>query len=694
MRFTIATRALATTLLLSLTSATHIIPDAKGKLPLQAGYDYIVVGAGIGGLVVANRLTEDPSVSVLVIEAGDLDDRAEDVSIPGNIGFEDPRRYEVKVKLATQEFLDQKTRIISQGKVVGGSTIVNGLVWTRGSVADFDAWERLGNPGWGWSDLLPYFEKSEKYSAPVKNGSGAYILLHPSVGNHGERGPVQVGFPNYCYNQSYNFLDGIRELGIPVNEDINSGNATGASMIPSSMSAENQSRADARTAYLDPVLERQNLHLITGYTVTRILHDNGGAIFPNSTHIPGASGLSVTGVEFAANSTAQKITISCRKEVILAAGAIISPVLLQVSGIGPADLLGSLGVDVAVDLPGVGSNFQDHATLQPVYEYTAPDIFTAWDIVGSTRDVVRQEYLTNRTGPWTAPMVNAAAFAALSWVTDRVEEILDAATNETTNLPSSYDATLRAGYVAQQAELISLLARIDTPAYEVMSTSWGQLAVSGMQPFSRGTVSARSASIFENSPPVVDPRFCSHAVDCQLLLMGLDFNDRLIQTTSMAALMPVPQPGFGITEARNDTALDGIMRSKITSGFHPSGTTSMLPLEHGGVVDPSLRVYGTRNLRVVDAGVIPLIPGAHIQAAVYAVAEKVRHLLYHSSRSGMFMMKVLITARKQAADIIKAESSEALPAAKPWLKSSHESKRSSKPRHVPQLGPTHAAHEG
>ncbi|KAI1804203.1 putative GMC oxidoreductase [Daldinia bambusicola] len=602
--------AFACSFFLSLGSGVRILPNKNGTLPLLDSYDYIIVGAGIGGLVVANRLSEDASVSVLVIESGDIDDRAEDISIPGNVGIEDPRRYEVKLEMAPQEFLDGETRVFTQGKVVGGSTIVNGLVWTRGSVADFDAWEHFGNPGWGWMGLLPYFRKSESYCKQISNESiqDASMTARSVISKHGRHGPVEVSYPNYFYKQSHNFLSGIQKLGIPTNEDPNSGNATGACMVPSSMTAKNQSRSDARTAYLDPVLERPNLHLITGHTVTHILYDKGGGKPSGSIYVPSMPSLNITGVE---------------KEVILAAGSIFSPVLLQISGIGPAKLLKSLGVDIAIDLPGVGSNLQDHPTLEPVYDYASPDVFSAWDIVGSTRDGVREEYLVNRTGPWTAPMVNAVALPALSWITDRVQEVLDDAADANSTLPSSYDTTLREGYAAQQAELLSLLARTDTPAYEVMSTSWGQLAISAMQPFSRGTVLANSSSMFENSQPIINPRFCSHPIDCELLLIGIEFNNRLIQTPPMAALKPRPPPGFSAEEARNKTALDETIRRKITTGFHLSGTTSMLPLAYGGVVDPSLRVYGTRNLRIVDAGVIPLVPGAHIQAAIYAIGEKV-----------------------------------------------------------------------
>ncbi|KAI0431650.1 GMC oxidoreductase-domain-containing protein [Xylaria sp. FL1042] len=602
-------------------SAIQIVPGSNGSLPLRPSYDYIVVGAGIGGLVVANRLSENASVSVLVVEAGELDDRAEDVTVPGNVGQENPSRYEWTVTTAPQQFLDNQTRTFIQGRAVGGSTIVNGLCWTRGAAADYDAWENLGNPGWGWTDLLPYFLKSENYTRKSSSST---------QGKHGKHGPVQVSSPGYTYNQTYNFLNGVQELGIPLNEDLNSGYATGADLVSGSILMLNQSRADARTAYLDPVLSRPNLELLTGHTVTRILNGAVGnqtwqGVSQSQRNWNNSRKIAVTGVELAANSTALKYTVFCKEEVILAAGAILSPILLQISGFGPAEHLHNLNVDVLVDLPGVGSNLQDHAMIQPEYKYMAPNVFSALDIKGDTRRIVKEEYCTNRTGPWTAPMVNAVAFPALGEIPP---ELLHLITNESTpNLPPTYDATLRAGYDAQKGEILALLSRRDVAAFELMVTSWGQLAVSAMHTLSRGTIYARSSSIFDNEPPILDIRLCSHAFDCEILRMGVEFNDRLIATDAMAALLPTPPAGLGTDDLKNRTTLMETIKGMVHTEFHPSGTAAMMPRRFGGVVDTGLKVHGTKNLRVVDASVMPLIPSGHIQSAIYAIAEKAADII-------------------------------------------------------------------
>lgn len=232
-------------------------------------------------------------------------------------------------------------------------------------------------------------------------------------------------------------------------------------------------------------------------------------------------------------------------------------------------------------------------------------------------------------------MVNAVAFPGLDQILSQVLHII---LNETAqHLPPTYDATLRAGYAAQQTEIRSLLSRRDVSAYELMVTSWGQLAVSVMHTLSRGTVHARSSSIFDNEPPILDPRLCSHAFDCEILRMGLEFNNRLIATDSMAALLPVPPTGLTSEDLQNRTALMEMIKSMVRTEFHPSGTAAMMPRRAGGVVDTGLRVYGTRNLRVVDASIIPLIPGGHIQSAIYAIAEKVSIILkpvcFHGDRS-------------------------------------------------------------
>ncbi|TGO87750.1 hypothetical protein BPOR_0206g00080 [Botrytis porri] len=577
-------------------------------------YDYIIAGGGISGLVLANRLSEDPEVTVLVIEAGNLDNDEYFIKYPFENGEGLGSSYDWNLWTAPQTSLDGSSRPMDLGKGVGGSSLINGMCWTRGGSADYDAWVALGNPGWGWNDLLPYFKKTENYTNDVDAAFAHDLYIHPDTSTHGTTGYIDVSYPKYFYPQSKLFLDGLRELGIPTLLDPNNGTTAGGMLIPNNLSPDSQTRSDARRGYYDNFINRPNLHLATGLVVIRALMDSAPSEVLTR-DLP--AGQWVTGVQIAPSLSTVVREISCSREVILAAGSIHTPQILELSGIGQPYILEQLGLPVHIDLPGVGENFQDHPYVDTNSSY--PTIVQI-DKNPQLHTQAEQEYYINKTGPWTAGAINTVAFPSLSQITSNWANMIADAENQgvTDYLVPGLDASVLSGYAAQKDLIVKLLNRSDVSAYELLNDNVGLLSVAAMHPLSRGSVHVTTDNPYV--PPDINPRYCSNPLDLQILTDALVFNNKIVDTESMKLLQPRPYYPF-LPDAPPETLMTAI-ESGLRTEFHGSGSTSMMPRELGGVVDPDLRVYGTKNLRIVDAGIIPMLPASHLQAPVYAIAEK------------------------------------------------------------------------
>ncbi|PQE13667.1 GMC oxidoreductase protein [Rutstroemia sp. NJR-2017a BVV2] len=587
-------------------------------------YDYIIAGGGVSGLVVANRLSEDPTgailyifhfylllISVLVIEAGEIDKGEDFIRYPFDEGDGLDTSYDWNLWTAPQTFLDGASRPFDLGKGVGGGSLINGMCWTRGGTADYDAWVALGNPGWGWDDMLPYFKKTETYTDDVDAEFSRDLYIHPNLSTHGTTGYINVSYPKYFYPQSKIFLDGLRELGIPILTDPNNGTTAGGMLIPNNISPDNQTRSDARRGYLDGFIGRPNLHVVTGFMVIRVLIDSTPEVLGRD--LP--DGQFITGVQIAPTLSTVVREISCSREVILAAGNAHTPQILELSGIGQPEVLQKFELPVHINLPGVGENFQDHPYVGAIHYYGDRRLMTQ----------AQQEYYINKTGPWTAGAINTVAFPSLAQITpnwaERVADAMSQAASE--HLTPGLDQSVISGYAAQKDIITNQISRADSSVCELLNDNVGLLSVAAMHPLSRGSIHITTDNPYV--PPEIDPRYCSNPLDLQILTDALIFNNKLLNTNSMQLLQPVSYYPY-LPNATAEILMTAI-RSGLRTEFHGSGATSMMPRELGGVVDPDLRVYGTKNLRIVDAGIIPMLPASHLQAPVYAIAEKAADLI-------------------------------------------------------------------
>ncbi|KAF6785939.1 GMC oxidoreductase [Colletotrichum sojae] len=596
------------------------------SLDLATPFDYIIVGGGTAGLVVANRLSEDAEVRVLVVEA--CGDRSADplVLTPGLVaGIYGKDEYDWNFISVPQPGLNNRRINQPRGKMLGGSSGLNFLLMLYPSRGVLDAWGALGNEGWTFDDLAPYFRKFGTDHPPPQSAKDVVGLDYHDDTLSGD-GPLQVSFGEGYNPSNTAWMRTFANLGLGVTGDPRSGKAFGAFQNPCSIDPKIKTRSYSATAYYGPdVAKRSNLVVVTESLVKKINFDT----------VDGD--VSATGVQIVTQDGQEK-TISARMEVILAAFALQTPQLLELSGVGDKNLLESLGIPVLVDNPNVGENLQDHPIVCQSFEVN--DGVPSADVLrdGKILNAVVGQYQATREGPLEQSTISAAYTPLADFngiVSVDEKKALISGFESCVDSPSrKLVKTLVERPDEPSSQYLLLPSQVtinDHPAnmaeHILPSLPENYITVMTLlnHPFSRGKVHITSPDY--KVLPSWDPQYNSNALDPELLARNVQFVERIVWTEPFSGLLK--PGGKRLPPIRGDDleSAKEIVRQRQISVFHASGSCSMQPHEQGGVVDSRLRVYGTKKLRVVNASVFPVEPLGNIQSTVYAVAEKAADLI-------------------------------------------------------------------
>ena len=540
------------------------------SLSENAEFDFVVVGAGSAGCALANRLSADPRNQVLLVEAGGRDNLL-NIHIPLFVArLLMDERVTWPFKTEPQTHLNGKQQLWVRGRVIGGSSSINGNLFVRGDPKEYDNWRDAGCSGWGYSDMLPIFKRLEDYPEgdPAIRGRG---------------GPIGVTSLHKFDELSDAFVDACEQSGYRRLQDYNDGSYEGT--FPLQYSTRKGLRSSSAVAYLRPALKRPNLTVLTNATATRVLTE----------------GRRATGIEIAYGGKRQQV--KARREVVLSAGPLKSPQILELSGIGNAEVVQKHGIDVVHHLPGVGENLRDHPNVRLTYECTKPI---------TINDVLRNPLLRLKEG--------------MRFVFKRkgMQTICSATaqTNVRTERSQQPDLVLRLLPVSGRDRY----AR--TARYGLDPHPGFTIGITPLQPRSIGSLHIRSTDPHDQA--AMDPRYLSHEADAQLFLDGVRLAREVAKQPALEAMIVrETRPGPGVAD---DAALLDYVRDTVQTSWHMVGTCKM-GVDEASVVDPQLRVRGIANLRVVDSSICPTIPSSNTNAPSLAIGEKAADLMLAERRA-------------------------------------------------------------
>ncbi|KAI1082616.1 glucose-methanol-choline oxidoreductase-like protein [Whalleya microplaca] len=605
-------------------------------------YDFVIIGGGTAGLVLANRLTEDSTIQVLVLEAGEdltSDPRTKTPLLYPALMGSDADWNSVS---EPQSALNNRTINLPHGRALGGGSAINGQAFIATSKVGIDMWGELGNSGWNWDALAPYFKKSFALDCPPTDNPvyDHFRLNYIDADVNGTDGPIKVSFPTDTDDPFPKaWVDAMSSLGHKASGDPFSGNFTGAFTNAASIDPLTRQRCGAAEAYWKPVQSRKNLTILTGAHVEKI------------TLAGSAPDVVATGALYVHKGETK--TASAREEVILSAGTLHSPKLLELSGIGDPELLSSLGIPVLIANKYVGENLQDHPMTGLSFE-VKDGLKTMDDLLRHDAAAVEEamkQYTESQSGPLAVGGLFSYALLPLqdTLPPDVIQKYCSSSSDThplaqpqteylTRLLQNPHEATATFCAQATQgnfgADTGSALLQADP-----LPGGYYSVAVYILQPLSRGRVHIRAAD--PGAPVRVDPRYLTHPLDVELLARHLTYVTAVVGAEPLASLL---KPGGRRNPAAPaDLADVGAMREyarrSVLSSWHPTSTCAMLPsVEQGGVVGDRLVVHGARNLRVVDASVFPITTRANPMATVYAVAERAADLIKEdlaASREGV-----------------------------------------------------------